>query len=137
MISLTTECHLAILDRGLFDKDDRERPVSKFSSRYNNLRYAILTLCDVIESCEIKKVVHEKYLPQLDRLTEEMKEVKKGLAKEMEDKDGQRIYWASKIGSYRADALCDKSLDEDLKERIVEGLKELSERILNHNEEST
>tara|TARA_Y100001934_G_C12114171_1_gene659965 strand:- start:210 stop:458 length:249 start_codon:yes stop_codon:yes gene_type:complete len=81
-------------------------------------------------------VVHEKYLPELDRLTKEMKEVKKGLAKEMQDKDGQRIYWASKIGSYCTDALCDKSLDEDLKERIVEGLRELSERVLNHNEES-
>ena len=137
MISLTQECRQAILDRGLFDKDGRVRPVSKFSSRYNNLRYAILTLCDVIESCEIKKVVYERYLPQLDRLTEEMKEVKKGLAKEMEDKDAQRIYWASKVGSYRVDAICDKSLDEDLKERIVEGLRELSERILNHNDESS
>lgn len=111
--------------------------MSKFSHRYNNLRYAILTLCDVIESCEIKKVVHEKYLPQLDRLTEEMKEVKKGLAQEMGDTHGQKIYWSSKIRAFSADAICDKSLDEDLKERIVEGLRELSEKVLNHNEESS
>ena len=111
--------------------------MSKLSLRYNNLRYAILTLCDVIESCEIKKVVEDKYLPQLDRLTEEMKEVKKGLADEMEDINGQRIYWASKIRAFSSQAFCDKSLDEDLKERIVEGLRELSERILNHNEKST
>ena len=97
------------------------------SRQYHNLKYAVLTLCDCIESCTIEKVVNEKYLPQLDILVARLKEVKKELAKEISDQNKQQERWAKQISKLSADAACDETISEELRERIVEQLKELAE----------
>ena len=108
--------------------------MSSVSSEYHNLRYAVLTLCDCIESCEIKKVVEEKYIPQLDILHAKLKEIKKELAKEMSDQNKQRERWAKKICKLSADAACDETISEELRERIIENLKELAEGVRTHED---
>lgn len=106
----------------------------EISRKYHNLRYAVLTICDCIESCSVKKVVEEKYLPQLDVYVAKLKEIKKELAREMSDQNKQRERWASQIDKISADAACDETISEELRERIVERLKELSEGIKTHED---
>ena len=108
--------------------------MSSVSSRYHNLKYAVLTLCDCIESCSVKKVVEERYLPQLEVLVEDLKKVKKELAKEMSDQKKQREEWSKKIKRLAADAACDETISEELQERIVEQLKELAEGVKAHED---
>lgn len=100
--------------------------MSDISREYHNLKYAVLTLCDCIESCDVKKVVEEKYLPQLEKFHKKLKTVKKELAKEMSDQKKQQERWGDKIKKMRADAACDETLDEDLREKIILSLEELS-----------
>jgi len=106
----------------------------KISAKYHNLRYAVLTLCDCIESCTIEKVVSEKYLPQLDVIVDKLKEIKKELAKEMSDQNKQRERWAKQISKLSADAACDETISEELRERIIENLKELAEGVRTHED---
>ena len=103
--------------------------MSDVSREYHNLRYAVLTLCDCIESCSVKKVVEERYLPRLDELHEKLKTVKMELAKEMSDQKKQRERWGDKIRRLKADAACDETLDEDIREKIILSLEELSDSI--------
>lgn len=98
------------------------------------MTYAVLTLCDCIESCTIEKVVTEKYLPQLDVLVAKLKEVKKELAKEMSDQNKQKERWAKQIRKLSADAACDETISEELKERIIGQLTELAEGIKTHED---
>ena len=108
--------------------------MSQTSIKYNNLKYAIETLCDVIESCEIEKVVNERYLPQLEKLVDDIVEVKKELAKKMSDIDDQKIRWTRKIKQLQADAILDDTLSEDLKERILVELKRLEQKVATHGD---
>jgi hypothetical protein len=108
--------------------------MSSVSSEYHNLRYAILTLCDCIESCEIKKVVEEKYIPKLDILHAKLKQVKKELAKEMSDQKKQRERWAKEIKGLIATARLDETLSDNLKERIVTELNSLAEMVKSHED---
>lgn len=104
------------------------------SRQYHNLKYAVLTICDCIESCSVKKVVEEKYLPLLDTYTEKLKEVKKELAKEMSNQDKQKERWANQIKNMSASAACDETISEELKERIIEKLNELAEGVITHED---
>lgn len=108
--------------------------MSDSSRRYNNLKYAIETLCNVIESCEIEKVVNERYLPQLEKLVDDIVEVKKELAKKMSDIDDQKTRWTMKIKKMRADAILDSTLSEDLKERILAELHRLEQKVATHGD---
>jgi predicted nucleic acid-binding Zn-ribbon protein len=104
------------------------------SSKYHNLKYAVLTICDCIESCTIEKVVKEKYLPQLEVLVSRLKEAKKELAKEMSNKKKQQERWAKQIGKLSSDAAIDETISEELRERITEKLKELAEGVRTHED---
>tara|TARA_S200000501_G_C20609724_1_gene649733 strand:+ start:193 stop:528 length:336 start_codon:yes stop_codon:yes gene_type:complete len=106
----------------------------EISRKYHNLRYAVLTICDCIESCSVKKVVEEKYLPQLDIYVAKLKEIKKELAREMSDQNKQSERWANQIKNMSANAACDETISEELKERIVEKLTELAEGIITHED---
>jgi len=104
----------------------------EISAKYHNLRYAVLTICDCIESCSVKKVVEEKYLPLLDKYHKKLLEVKKELAKQMEEKDKQKGRWAKKVKCLSVEALLDETLSDELKERITLELEELAKRIEGH-----
>ena len=108
--------------------------MSSVSSEYHNLRYAVLTLCDCIESCEIKNVVEEKYIPQLDILHAKLKEIKKELAKEMSDKKKQRERWAKEIRGLIAKASLDETISDNLRERIIAELNSLAEMVKSHED---
>ena len=107
---------------------------SEISRRYHNLKYAVLTLCNCIESCDVKKVVDEVHLPRLDVLVEELNEVKKQLAIEMSDVNKQKDRWVKQIKKMSADAACDETISEELKERIVGQLTELAEGVKTHED---
>tara|TARA_E500000331_G_scaffold324950_1_gene341687 strand:- start:579 stop:914 length:336 start_codon:yes stop_codon:yes gene_type:complete len=102
------------------------------SRQYHNLKYAVLTICDCIESCSVKKVVEEKYLPLLEDYHQQLKEIKKQLAKEMSDQNKQKDRWFKQIKKMAADASCDETISEELRERIVEQLTELAEGVKTH-----
>tara|TARA_Y100001934_G_scaffold2187_1_gene3371 strand:- start:746 stop:1081 length:336 start_codon:yes stop_codon:yes gene_type:complete len=106
----------------------------EISAKYHNLRYAVLSICDCIESCSVKKVVEEKYLPMLDDYNDRLTEIKKELAKEMSDKKKQKDRWADKINKLCADAACDETISDELRERIIEKLKELAEGVKGHED---
>lgn len=106
----------------------------EISRKYHNIRYAVLTICDCIESCSVKKVVEEKYLPLLEDYHQQLKEIKKELAKEMSDQNKQQERWAKQIGKLSVDAACDETISEELRERIVEQLKELAEGVRTHED---
>ena len=108
--------------------------MSRVSRQYHNLKYAVLTLCDCIESCNVKKVVEERYLPQLDILVAKLNKVKKELAKEMSDQNKQKERWADRIRKISVDAACDETISEELRERIVAQLQELSDGIKTHED---
>jgi len=103
------------------------------SKRYHNLKYAIYTLCDVIESAnEEKGEVDKSLLDKLDLLTDEMKELKKEIQKEKKENHGDR--WKKKILSLRADAILDETISEDMQERIVSCLEEIAEMVCMHED---
>ncbi len=106
----------------------------EISAKYHNLCYAVLTICDCIESCSVKKVVEEKYLPLLDEYQKKLVEVKKELAKEMSKKNEQKERWAKRIKKLSADAACDETISEELRERIIQQLKELAEGVRTHED---
>ena len=106
----------------------------EISAKYHNLRYAVLSICDCIESCSVKKVVEEKYLPMLDDYSNRLNEIKKELAKEMSDKKKQKDRWADKINKLSVDAACDETISDELRERIIEQLKELAEGVKRHED---
>mgnify|MGYP000255555083 CR=1 FL=1 len=103
-------------------------------SKYHNLKYAVLTICDCIESCTIEKVVKEKYLPQLEVLVSRLKEAKKELAKEMSDKKKQRERWAKEIRGLIAKASLDETISDNLRERIIAELNSLAEMVKSHED---
>ena len=104
----------------------------EISAKYHNLKYAVLTICDCIESCSVKKVVEEKYIPQLEEYHNKLKEIKKELAKEMSTQDKQKGRWAKKVKCLSVEALLDETLSDELKERITLELEELAKRIEGH-----
>lgn len=106
----------------------------EISRKYHNLKYAVLTICDCIESCSVKKVVEEKYLPLLEEYHQKLKEIKKELAREMSDQKKQKERWAKQIKKLSVEASCDESISEELSERIVEQLKELAEGVITHED---
>lgn len=108
--------------------------MSEVSKEYRRIRHALFTLCDIIESCQFKKIVTERYEPQLDALMLEFQEIKKKLAVEMADVSGQKEKWIKKVNSVAVDARLDESLSEDLKERIIEGIDELKQKIKSHKD---
>ena len=108
--------------------------MSDISRQYHNLRYAIESLCDVIESCKIKKVIEEKYEPQLSQLLIRMKKVKQQLKDEGATQEKQKKKWLKKIHGLECDAILDETLTDDLKERIISGLQELYNRVETHGE---
>ncbi len=104
----------------------------EISAQYHNLKYAVLSICDCIESCSVKKVVEEKYLPMLDDYHNKLVEIKKELGKEMSDPDKQKGRWAKKVKCLSVEALLDETLSDELKERITLELEELANRIEGH-----
>ena len=106
----------------------------EISKKYHNLRYAVLTICDCIESCSVKKVVEEKYLPMLDDYHNRLIEIKKELAKEMSNQKKQKEGWADRIKKLSVDASCDETISEELKERIIEQLTDLAEGVRTHED---
>tara|TARA_Y100001938_G_scaffold146032_1_gene223997 strand:+ start:1940 stop:2269 length:330 start_codon:yes stop_codon:yes gene_type:complete len=104
------------------------------SADYHNLRYAILTLCDTIENCEFKKIVEERYLPVLDTLTEKMTELKGRMKEEKEDIEKQNKRWHTKIHSLVVDAKLDQQITEEMRERLISSLEDLSEKVLRHED---
>ncbi len=108
--------------------------MSSVSREYHNLRYAVLVLCDTIESCEFKKVVEERYMPQLDILNAKLTEIKKELAKEMSDQKKQRERWSKEIRGLIATAHLDETISDNLKERIVAELNALAEMVRTHED---
>ena len=105
----------------------------EISAQYHNLKYAVLSICDCIESCSVKKVVEEKYLPMLDDYHNKLVEIKKELGKEMSDSDKQKGRWAKKVKCLSIEALLDETLSDELKERITLELEELARRIEGHD----
>ena len=108
--------------------------MSSVSREYHNLKYALLVLCDTIESCEFKKVVKERYEPQLDILHAKLIKVKEEIAKEMSDKKKQRERWAKEIRGLIATAHLDETISDNLKERIVAELNALAEMVRTHED---
>ena len=108
--------------------------MSDSSRRYNNLKYAIDTLCKVIASCKVDRIIAERYMPQLDKLVDEIRDTKKEVAEEMANIDKQKLRWAMKLKKLEADARLDNTLSEDLRERILAELKELEQRIASHGD---
>jgi len=108
--------------------------MSSVSREYHNLRYAVLVLCDTIESCEFKKVVEERYMPQLDILHAKLKKVKQELAKEMSEKKKQRERWSKEIKSLIATAYLDETISDNLRERIIAELNSLAEMVRTHED---
>ena len=108
--------------------------MSSVSREYHNLRYAVLVLCDTIESCEFKKVVEERYMPQLDILNAKLTEIKKELAKEMSDQKKQRERWSKEIRGLIATAPLEETISDNLKERIVAELNALAEMVRTHED---
>tara|TARA_Y100001938_G_C8048876_1_gene410491 strand:- start:522 stop:851 length:330 start_codon:yes stop_codon:yes gene_type:complete len=108
--------------------------MSSVSREYHNLKYAVLTICDCIESCSVEKVVTEKYLPLLEEYHQKLKEIKKELAKEMSDQKKQKERWTKQIKKLSLEASCDETISEELRERIVEKLKELAEGVRTHED---
>jgi len=104
------------------------------SREYRKIKNAILTLCDIIESCKFEKTIKEQYEPELDMLMEKFDGVKKELAEALADVDGQRNRWIKKLNSVCVDARLDESISEDLRERIIEGIDELKEKIKSHKD---
>ena len=108
--------------------------MSEISRQYHNLKYAIETLSEVIKSCKIEKVIEEKYKPQLERLIVDFKRVKKMLEDEKNNggKHGDR--WGKKVRQLSVDAILDESISDDLRERIIEGINELEQKISSHKD---
>lgn len=104
----------------------------EISAKYHNLKYAVLSICDCIESCSVKKVVEEKYLPMLEDYNNRLNEVKKELGKHMSQENKQKGRWAKKVKCLSVEALLDETLSEELKERIILELEELAGRIEGH-----
>lgn len=104
------------------------------SADYHNLRYAILTLCDTIENCQFKKMVEERYLPRLDVLTEKMRGLKKQMEEEKKDVEEQNKRWHKKIHSLVVDAKLDKQISEEMQERLISSLEDLSGKVLGHED---
>ena len=101
----------------------------EISRQYHNLLYATRTLADVIESNNKKgKIVEEKYGPQLAKLIKSFKEVLKMLEEEKSNQGKQGARWSRKIKALCCDAELDKTLSDELKERIISGLKDLADR---------
>ena len=105
----------------------------EISRQYHNLKYAVLSICDCIESCSVKKVVEEKYIPLLDDYHKRLLDIKKELGKQMSQKDKQQGRWAKKIKCLSVEALLDETLSDELKERITLELEELARRIEGHD----
>ena len=106
----------------------------EISAKYHNLKYAVLTICDCIESCSVKKVVEEKYIPLLEEYHQKLIEIKKELGKEMSDQKKQKERWAERIRKLSVDAACDETISEELRERIIVQLKELAEGVRTHED---
>jgi hypothetical protein len=106
----------------------------EISAKYHNLKYAVLTICDCIESCSVKKVVEEKYIPLLEEYHQKLIEIKKELGKEMSDQKKQKERWAERIRKLSGDAACDETISDELRERIIEQLKELAEGVRTHED---
>ena len=73
-------------------------------------------------------------MPRLDVLVEELNEVKRQLAIEMSDVNKQKDRWVKQIKKMSADAACDETISEELKERIVGQLTELAEGVKTHED---
>ena len=106
----------------------------EISAKYHNIRYAVLSICDCIESCSVPKVVQEKYLPLLDDYHKQLIEIKKELAKEMSDQKKQKDRWVDRIRKLSVDAACDETISDELRERIIEQLKQLVEGVRAHED---
>ncbi len=106
----------------------------EISAQYHNIRYAVLTICDCIESCSVKKVIDEKYIPLLEEYHQKLIEIKKELGKEMSDQNKQKERWSERIKKLSVDAACDETISEELRERIIEQLKELAEGVRTHED---
>ena len=52
----------------------------------------------------------------------------------MSDQNKQQERWAKQIGKLSVDAACDETISEELRERIVEQLKELAEGVRTHED---
>ena len=104
----------------------------EISAKYHNLKYAVLSICDCIESCSVKKVVEEKYLPMLDDYNNRLTQIKKELGKHMSQEDKQKGRWAKKVKCLSVEAILDETLSDELKERITLELEELAKRIEGH-----
>ena len=61
-----------------------------------------------------------------------MEEVKQKIDKERDDQSSQANKWVEKIRTLIVDATLDESLSEDLRERIIAALQDLSNRIYGH-----
>lgn len=106
--------------------------MSELSRDYHNLRYALSTIAEAIELSKKKPTGGANYEKVLEELKNKMSEVEAEIKRQKKELKLQKKTWTRKVRSLIIDAIRDEVLCDDLRERIIEDLHDLEERINNH-----
>ena len=108
--------------------------MSDLSRDYHNLCYALTTIAEAIKVSKEKPTGGANYEKVLKELKDKMSEVEGEIEKQKKELSTQKKEWTKKVRSLIIDAIRDAVLCDDLRERIIEDLHDLEERINNHVE---
>mgnify|MGYP003667286531 CR=1 FL=1 len=104
----------------------------ELSRQYHSLIYAIKNTNTLVGGRSKNPELMVQYKATLKRLVETLEEVEKKIHGERNDQKKQASRWVEKIRAMIVDAILAESLSEDLKERVISSLQDLSNRIGGH-----